>query len=44
MINIEFIASEIRENRIEYARLKKELKQALIEQYNLEEKYVETTD
>ena len=33
MINIEFITAEIRENRIEYARLKKELKQAIEENF-----------
>lgn len=29
MTKIEFIASEIRENRIEYARLRKELREAI---------------
>ena len=29
MTKIEFIASEIRENRIEYARLRKELQEAI---------------
>lgn len=33
MTKIEFIASEIRENRIEYAMLKKELKKAIDENH-----------
>ena len=33
MTEVEFIASEIRENRIEYARLKKELKEAIDEKH-----------
>ena len=37
MTEVEFIAYQIRENRIEYARLKKELMEAIDEQWTKKE-------